>query len=241
VILESSGITALSRYSSLFVIARNSCFTYKGRAVDIKQVGRELGVRYVLEGSVRTAGNRVRITGQLIEADTAGHVWAERYDRDLTDIFAVQDEISVAVTIAIAPAIADAELQQAMRRPVGTLDAWGAYQRGLWHLGRSTKDGTLAAEQFFHQAIACDPNFAAGHRGLAWPLVLASARFQTMPQAKALALAEAAARRAVALDGNDAEARVCFGGVLPQRYCDHDGARAEAEAALAISPNLASA
>src|SRR5260370_21803548 len=101
-------ITALSRYPSLFVIARNSCFTYKGRAVDVKQVGRELGVRYVLEGSLRKSGSRIRVTAQLIEAETAKHVWAERYDRNLDDIFVVQDEIAEAVTIAIAPAITQA-------------------------------------------------------------------------------------------------------------------------------------
>ena len=123
-------ITALSRYPSLFVIARNSCFTYKGRAVDVKQVGRELGVRYVLEGSLRKSGNRIRVTAQLVEAETGKHVWAERYDRDLADIFAVQDEITEAVTIAIAPAIADAEQQRAMRKPPESLDAWAAYQRG---------------------------------------------------------------------------------------------------------------
>ena len=124
-------ITALSRYPSLFVIARNSSFTYKGRAVDVKQVGRELGVRYVLEGSVRKAGNRIRVTAQLVEAETGNHVWAERYDRDLADIFAVQDEITEAVTVAIAPAIADAELQRAVRKPTESLDAWAPYQRGL--------------------------------------------------------------------------------------------------------------
>jgi adenylate cyclase len=102
-------ITALSRYPSLFVIARNSSFTYKGRTVDVKQVGRELGVRYVLEGGLRKAGNRIRVTAQLVEAETGEHVWADRYDRELTDIFAVQDEITEAVTIAIAPAIAAAE------------------------------------------------------------------------------------------------------------------------------------
>ncbi len=114
-------ITALSRYPSLFVIARNSCFTYKGRAVDVKQVGRELGVRYVLEGSLRKSGNRIRVTAQLVEAETGNHVWAERYDRDLADIFAVQDEITQAVTIAVAPAIADAEQQRAMRKPPAAL------------------------------------------------------------------------------------------------------------------------
>jgi TolB-like protein len=123
-------ITALSRYPSLFVIARNSCFTYEGGAVKVHQVGRELGVRYVLEGGLRKAGNRIRVTAQLIEAATGKHVWAARYDRDVADIFAVRGEISQAVTIAIAPAITQAEQQRAMRRPPGSLDAWAAYQRG---------------------------------------------------------------------------------------------------------------
>src|SRR6202040_300930 len=126
-------ISALSRYPSLFVIARNSSFTYKGRAVDVKQVGRELGVRYVLEGGLRKAGNRIRVTAQLVEAETGKHVWAERYDRDLADIFALQDEITEAVTIAIAPAVAGAEQQRALRNPPGSLDAWAAYQRDALH------------------------------------------------------------------------------------------------------------
>ena len=108
-------ITALSRYPSLFVIARNSCFTYKGRVVDVKQIGRELGVRYVLEGGLRKAGNRIRVTAQLVEAETGKHVWAERYDRELADIFAVQDEIAEAVTVSVAPAVAHAERQRAVR------------------------------------------------------------------------------------------------------------------------------
>jgi adenylate cyclase len=110
-------ITALSRYPSLFVIARNSCFTYKGQSVDVREVGRELGVRYVLEGSLRKSGNRIRVTAQLVEAETSNHLWAERYDRDLADIFAVQDEITEAVTIAVAPAIDDAERQRTLRKP----------------------------------------------------------------------------------------------------------------------------
>src|SRR5499427_5725062 len=141
-------ITALSHYPSLLVIARNSSFTYKGRAVDVKQIGRELGVRYILEGSLRKSGNRIRVTAQLVEAETGKHVWAERYDRDLADIFALQDEITEAVTIAIAPAIAEAEQQRAMRKPPGSLDAWAAYQRGLWHLNKVTTEDNALAEQF---------------------------------------------------------------------------------------------
>ena len=159
-------ITALSRYPSLFVIARNSCFTYKGRAVDVKVVGRELGVRYVLEGSLRKSGNRIRVTAQLVDAETGNHLWAERYDRDLADIFAVQDEITEAVTIAIAPAVAEAERQRAMRKPPQNLDAWAAYQRGMWHVGKATAEDTRLAHQFFQQAIDLDPSFAGGYIGL---------------------------------------------------------------------------
>lgn len=157
---------ALSHYPSLFVIARNSGFTYKGRAVDVKQVGRELGVRYVVEGGVRKAGNRLRVTAQLVETKTGKHVWAERYDRDLADIFALQDEIAEAVTIAIAPAIADAERHRAMRKP-GNLDAWAAYQRGLWHVGKANRDDNTLAQKFFQQAIHLDPTFAGSYTGLA--------------------------------------------------------------------------
>jgi adenylate cyclase len=117
----------------LFVIARNSSFTYKGQAVDVKEAGRELGVRYVLEGSVRKGGSRIRITGQLIDALTGAHIWAERYDRDLSDIFAVQDEIAASVAGVIEPALAAAEQQRVLRKAPERFDAGEAYQRGLWH------------------------------------------------------------------------------------------------------------
>ncbi len=133
----------------------------------MKQVGRELGVRYVLEGGLRKSGNRIRVTAQLVEAETSKCVWAERYDRDLADIFVVQDEITQAVTIAVAPAIADAELHRAMRKPRENLDAWAAYQRGLWHFEKVSRDDNALAEKFFRQAVDLDPNFADAHSGLA--------------------------------------------------------------------------
>ena len=231
-------ITALSHYPSLFVIARNSSFTYKGRAVDVKQVGRELGVRYVLEGSVRKAGNRIRVTAQLIEAGTSNHVWAERYDRDLADIFAVQDELTEALTTALAPAIADAELRRAMRKPPGSLDAWAAYQRGLWHLSKATADDDVTAEKFFKQAIDLDPTFSGGYGALALYQLQAAALYQKLDLSTAQRSAEALARRAVALDGADAEARSCLGWALQARG-EADGALAEIERALSMSPNLA--
>jgi len=231
-------ITALSHYPSLFVIARNSSFTYKGRTVDVKQVGRELGVHYVLEGSVRKAGNRIRVTAQLIEAGTSNHVWAERYDRDLADIFAVQDELTEALTTALAPAIADAELRRAMRKPPGSLDAWAAYQRGLWHLSKATPDDDVTAEKFFKQAIDLDPTFGGGYSALALYQLQAAALYQKLDLPSAQRSAEALARRAVALDGADAEARSCLGWALHSRG-EADGALAEIERALSMSPNLA--
>jgi adenylate cyclase len=231
-------ITALSRYPSLFVIARNSSFTYKGRTVDVKQVGRELGVRYVLEGSVRKAGNRIRVTAQLVEAGTSNHVWAERYDRDLADIFAVQDELTEALTTALAPAIADAELRRAVRKPPGSLDAWAAYQRGLWHLSKATPDDDATAEKFFEQAIDLDPTFGGGYSALALVQLQAAAIYQKLDLADAQRSAEALARRAVALDGADAEARSGLGWALQARG-EADGALAEIERALSMSPNLA--
>jgi adenylate cyclase len=177
----------------------------------VKQVGRELGVRYVLEGSVRKAGNRIRVTAQLVEAGTGNHVWADRYDRDLADIFAVQDEITEAVTISIAPAIADAELQRAVRKPPDSLDAWAAYQRGLWHLSEASPDDNTIAQKFFRQAIDLDPTFAGGYSGLALAQLQAAAVYQKLGLLEAQSSAEALARRAVALDGADAEARSCLG------------------------------
>jgi adenylate cyclase len=232
-------ITALSRYPSLFVIARNSCFTYKGRAVNVKEVGRELGVRYVLEGSLRRAGNRIRITAQLVEADNGKHVWAERYDRDLADIFGVQDEITEAVTIAIAPAVDEAEQQRAMRKSPESLDAWAAYQRGLWHLDRVSAEDTALAQNFFQQAVDLDPSFAGGYKGLA--RVQGNAvDFHGRGLLEAIRSAEALARRAVALDGADAEARSLLANALYRRG-DYNGGLAEAERALTLSPNLAAA
>jgi adenylate cyclase len=230
-------ITALSRYPSLFVIARNSSFTYKGRPVDVKTVGRELGVRYVLEGSLRKSGDRIRVTAQLVEAETGSQVWAERYDRDLADIFAVQDEIAEAVTTAIAPAIADAEQKRAMRKPPGSLDAWTAYQRGLWHLGKATREHHALAEKFFQQAIDLDPNFAGGYRGLADARGFAFASHQTLNLAEGLNSREMLARRAVELDSADAEARSALAHVLAGRG-DYQGALVEAKRALAMTPNL---
>ncbi|MHC4611210.1 MAG: adenylate/guanylate cyclase domain-containing protein, partial [Planctomycetota bacterium] len=162
-------ITALSRYRWFFVIARNSSFTYKGRAVDVTQVGQELGVRYVLEGSVRKAGNRVRVTAQLIDATTGNHIWAERYDRELDDIFALQDEITETIVAAVEPELGVVERERARRKRPENLGAWGSYQRGLWHLlGDPTRDALAEARRLFQHACELDPEFAAAYADLAW-------------------------------------------------------------------------
>ena len=233
-------ITALSRYPSLFVIARNSSFTYKGRAVDVRQVGRELGVRYVLEGGVRKAANRIRVTAQLVEAETGNHIWAERYDRDLVEIFAVQDEITEAVIIAITPAIANAEQRRALRKPPGSLDAWAAYQRGLWHVRKANQSDNALAQKFFQQAIDLDPTFPGGYKGLSNALLHASLDFQPHDLPAMRAVAEDLARQAVALDSTDAEALARLSNALLLRG-DYGNALAEAERAVAASPNLAGA
>src|SRR5947209_3474765 len=161
-------IVALSRFRSLFIIARNSTFTYKGQPVSVKQVGRELGVRYVLEGSVRKGGGRVRVTAQLVDAFTGAHLWADRYDRDLTDIFAVEDEITGAVASIIEPALAKAEQDRVLRKAPASLDAWETYQRGLWHFHKYVADENKIAQSFFRRAIEIDANFAPGHYGYAF-------------------------------------------------------------------------
>src|SRR5258707_2125091 len=198
----------------------------------------ELGVRYVLEGSVRKAGNRIRVTAQLIEAGTSNHVWAERYDRDLADIFAMQDELTQALTTALAPAIADAELRRAMRKPPESLDAWAAYQRGLWHLSKATPDDDATAERFFKHAIDLDPTFAGGYSALALYQLQAAAIYQKLDLPSAQRSAEALARRAVALDGADPESRSCLGWALQARG-DAVGALAEIQRPLSMGPNHA--
>jgi adenylate cyclase len=233
-------ITSLSRCSWLFVIARNSSFAFRARPVDLKQVSRDLGVRYVLEGSIRKDGDRLRLTAQLIEAETGAHVWAERYDRDLTNIFAVQDEISEAISVAIAPAISDAEVRRAVGKSAGSLDAWAAFHCGLWHLFKFNAGDNALAQQYFQQAIDLDLAFAGGYKGLSWAQCQAGFVLHTRSMSDALNSAEALARHAVALNGADAEARSSLGHTLFLRG-DCDGAEAEIRQALATNPNLASA
>jgi adenylate cyclase len=231
-------ITELSRIRWLFVIARNSTFTYKGQAVDVKQVARELGVRYVLEGSVRKGGNRIRITGQLIDAVTGAHLWAERYDRDLSNIFALQDEIAASVAGVIEPALATAEQQRVLRKPPERLDAWEAYQRGLWHFHRYRPEENKIAMAFFSQAIALDPNFAPGHYGYALALQWDIWHFSNRPFLEVQGTAREEAHIAVSLDNNDAMAHAVLAHMM-MWGSEWEAAIAEARTAVALNPNSA--
>jgi adenylate cyclase len=152
--------TALSRFKWLFVIARNSSFTFKGKAVDVKEVGRRLGVRYVLEGSVRKAAGKVRITGQLIDALTGAHIWADRFERDLTDVFALQDEVTVAVVSAIQPKLLQTEIALAMRRRPENLTAYDFYLRALQQFYLTTREGIAETIRLAHRALELDPRFS---------------------------------------------------------------------------------
>ena len=197
-------ITELSRSRWLFVIARNSSFTYKGDAIDVKQIGRELGVRYVLEGSVRRGGERVRVNAQLIDAETGNHIWADRYDRDLIDVFAVQDEITLAVIRAIGPAVSDAEQRRALRKLPANLSAWESYQRGMWYLSRSRPEDVPRAREFLNRALELDPTLAAAHTALAMVFTREGAMHASRPLLEAMHLARDELQKALELDPNDA-------------------------------------
>ena len=171
-------ITALSKWRWFLVIARNSTFVFKGKAIPIRQVGQELGARYVLEGSVRRAGSRVRVTAQLIDAMSDRHIWAERYDRDIDDVFAIQDEIARQVVIAIDPAIRVSEMDQTKRKPPESMDAWDHFLKGSYYFHQYTRSDGLLALHHLRQAIALDPSLCARARavvadphlrGIAWP------------------------------------------------------------------------
>ena len=233
-------ITALSHVRWLFVIARNSTFAYKGKSPDIREVARDLGVRYVLEGSVRKGGNKVRISAQLIDAQTGNHVWAQRYDRDLDDIFALQDEMTETIVAAIEPELASVERERARRKPPGSLDAWECYQRGLWHLYQFDRDANAEAQGFFRRAIELDPNFAPGHAGLGDALYLSMMHGYAESHAETLSQGFEAARRAVALDGKDAGARFTLGRLYYMKR-EHDASIAELKTAVALNPSFANA
>jgi TolB-like protein/Tfp pilus assembly protein PilF len=230
--------TELSRFRELFVIARTTAFTYRGKALAARQIARELGVRYLLEGSVRRHINDVRVTAQLIDAMSGAHLWAEHYDRASGDIFTLQDEITASVAAAIEPTLAQAERQRVLRKPPDRLDAWEAYQRGLWHFHKYGAEDNAIAQTFFQQAIALDPNFAPGHSGYALALYWDAWLYSTHPFDALEKLSHAEARLAVALDDKDATAHA----VLATMMCvagDWEESVVEARAALALNANSA--
>ncbi len=233
-------ITELSKFHTLFVIARNSSFAFKGQSVDVKEVSAKLGVRYIVEGSVRRAGSRVRITAQLIDAVDDSHIWAERYDRDLEDIFAVQDEVTRAIVSAIEPQLASSERQRARRKPTENLGAWECYQRGLWHLHQYRAEDAEEAISFLQRAIDLDPTFASAHAGLAFVLYYKVILGFSEDRTGDLAAAYAAGTTAVRLDENDPFAHVALGRVHTARG-EHDKAIERCNRAIALNPNYASA
>jgi adenylate cyclase len=232
--------TELSRFRSLFVIARNSSFAFKGQNLDVMEIGRRLGVRYVLEGSVRRAGNRLRITAQLIDATDNSHLWADRYDRTLHDVFAIQDEVTHSVVTTIEPQLSETERQRARRKAPENLDAWESYQRGLWHLYRYTDEEIRQGVAFMEIAISKDPEFALAHAGLAFALYMLVLYGASEDQEEALPRALAAGQRAVLLDGNDPSAHTALARVYTIR-AQHEMAIEHCRLAIALNPSHASA
>ena len=231
-------ITALSHYRWFFVIARNSTFAYKGRALDVKQIARELGVRYVLEGSVRRAASRIRATAQLIDAETGNHLWAERFDRDLSDVFALQDEITQNVVAAIEPEMQLVEGKRATRKNAGSLDAFDHCMRGIWHFQQFARDENRVAEMLLRRAIDLDPDLALAHTYIARTLNTRVWWGWSDDIDRDIADEFEAATRAVALDERDPYSHyaLVLAALITLR---HDQSLAAAQRAIDLSPNFA--
>jgi TolB-like protein len=233
-------ITELSKFRSLFVVSRNSAFAFKGQSISVKEISGKLRVRYIVEGSVRRSADRLRITAQLIDAIDDKHLWAERYDRRLADIFDVQDEVVRAIVLAIEPQLLSSERSRALRKPPEHLDAWENHQRGLWHLyqyKRKDRDITLS---FFERAVAIDPGFAPAHAGLAYGLYLYILLGASPDIDADLERAHQAAELAITLDEHDPFAHVAMCRVCIAE-AKHDMAMRAAENAIRLNPNLAMA
>jgi adenylate cyclase len=233
-------ITSLSKNRSFFVVARNSTFTFKGAAVEIAEVAAKLGVRYVLEGSIRKSGNRIRITAQLVDAGTTHHVWADRYDRELKDIFELQDEMTQTIVAALEPEVAVAERERAIRKAPENLDAWQMFQRGMWHHYRFNRQDNIEAGRLFRAAIDADPAFAQAHAALAhtgyWDVL-----YGFVDDADAtLAQAEASARQALVFDEREPFAHFALGRVLTLS-AQYDTALKQLRRSIDLNPNFAHA
>ena len=230
-------IMALSRFRWLFVIARNSSFTYKGRAVDVKRVGRELGVRYVLEGSVRKSGNLIRIAGQLIDASTGAHLWADRFDGELKDIFHLQDQVTARVVTVIAPKLVGAEIERAQRKPTDRLDAYDYYLRGEASSRPWTREANSEALRLYCKAIELDPDFASAYGRAAFCYVQRKARGWMINRDQEIAEGARLAKLAVRLARDDAVA-LCWGGyALAYLVHDLESGATFLNRALTLNPN----
>jgi TolB-like protein len=234
-------ITALSRMRWLFVIARNSSFTYKGRAVNVKQVGRELGVRYVVEGGVRRAVNRIRITTQLIDAMGGTHIWADRFDGTLDNVFDMQDQVAISVVGAIARNLERAEIERAKHKPTENLDAYDYFLRGMAHFHQRTRDAFTAALPLFYKAIELDADFASACGMAAQCYFWRKMNGWMMDPAREIAEGARLARLAVQLGEDDAVALTRGGHSLAHLTGDLDSGIAFIDRALLLNPNLATA
>jgi TolB-like protein len=234
-------ITALSRMRWLFVIARNSSFTYKGPAVDVKHVGRELGVRYVLEGSVRKAANRVRVTGQLIDASTGAHLWGDHFEGPIEDIFNLQDQITASVIGAIAPQLEQAEIQRAKRKPTESLDAYDYFLRGMASYYQRHKEAITEALRLFYKAIEIDPNYALAYAMAAWCHAWRKINGWMIDLVQESAETGRLAWRAAALGPDDAVALSRGAHALGYVVGELDAAVTFVDRALVLNPNLAGA
>jgi TolB-like protein/Tfp pilus assembly protein PilF len=234
-------ISALSRMGWLLVIARNSSFAYKGRAATAQQVGQELGARYILEGSLRKAADRVRITGQLVEAGTGSTLWSERFEGTLHDIFALQDELATSVVGAIAPQLERAEIERARHKPTASLDAYDYHLRAMAHLHHGTREDMAAAQRLFAQAIAADPEFATAHGMAAWCCFWRKVNGWSDDRARDTAEGIRLARRAIELGRDDAVALARAGHALAHLAGDLDTGIALLDRAKTLNPNLAAA
>jgi adenylate cyclase len=233
-------ITHLSAWRRFPVIARNSSFVYKGEAVDVKRVSRELRVRYVVEGSVRKAGDRVRITAQLIDATTGHHVWAERYDRRLDDIFALQDEITQAIVEGIEPSIRGYEPERALQRDPRNLDAWDLAQRGTWHAWRMTREDNELAHQLFERAVKLDPRSVSGFGGLAVTHYMDIFFQWSDSTERSMSELVRTAERAAAIDDKDPYAQIALATAYSMTG-PQDKMLAAAERAVELNPSMAMA
>ena len=234
-------ITALSRFRSLFVVARNSSFTYRGKAIDIRQVGRELGVRYVLEGSVRKAAGKVRITGQLIDAATGTHLWADRFDGSLNDIFELQDQVTTSVVGAVAPTLDQAEMERAKRKPTANLDVYDYYLRGTANFNQWTRETNSEALRLFQKAMELDSDFAPAYGRAASCYIHRKMNGWMNDRVDENVAAARLAQRAADLGRDDAEVLSEAGFVIAYIVGDLDSGAAFIDQALILNPNWAGA